>query len=182
MSEKSNLTVMPRPPETESWWRLSLMGHRTIITRIEAVTFLGVLMWRLEGDEMVNPVTAVFGVDPWTDPRPLLGLPEGWSAQRSSTFEPDEFIVEGAGGSWHINATEEALRAVLAGDAALRSELAQLPVEVLYRAKRATGAADGPVSPWMLVPVLDAAKVAAEAGDMAATDVVIDEHGDDIPF
>lgn len=175
-----------------SWWRLSLMGHRTIITRIEALTFLGVLMWRLEGDEMVNPATAVFGLEPWDDPRPLQGLPDGWNAQRSET-DRRVFVLTytppAAGDAvtreWRAETTETELRQALAGDADRRARLAALDRRAIYRAKQILDLPSGPPHPLALIRLLRVAEVLTPKDlDELACPASIDEDGDDdtIPF
>lgn len=179
-----------------SWWRLSLMGHRTIVTRIEALTFLGVLMWRLDGDEMINPATAVFGLEPWDDPRPLPGLPDGWTAQRSETdrrvfvltYTPPAGAGDAVTREWRAETTETELRQALAGDADRRARLAALDRRAIYHAKQALGLPPGPPHPLALVrllseaeaiaPTILTASVLERLGGRADLES-IDEHGDD---
>lgn len=82
--------------DPNQWYRVSLLGHRSVVCQIVPEELHGLQLWRLaqphlEGvsDSLVNPSTAVFEVEPYADPRPLEGLPDGWGAQLLEGFSTD---------------------------------------------------------------------------------------------
>ena len=138
------------------WWRISLMGHRTVVSRIESATLHGLPMWRLrdEGGELLNPATAVFSAEPWDDVRPLKGLPEGVRAHRSPHTR-GEWFVAGFGRSWHVRLGEAELRDRLAALPALVARWNRLPRSIRFRLYQAVDA----------VPELDTIRQLVELGE-----------------
>ena len=138
------------------WWRISLMGHRTVVSRIESATLHGLPMWRLrdEGGELLNPATAVFSAEPWDDVRPLKGLPEGVRAHRSPHTR-GEWFVAGFGRSWHVRIGEAELRDRLAALPALVARWNRLPRSIRFRLYQAVDA----------VPELDTIRQLVELGE-----------------
>lgn len=138
------------------WWRISLMGHRTVVSRIESETLHGLPMWRLrdEGGELINPATAVFSAEPWDDVRPLKGLPEGVRAHRSPHTR-GEWFVAGFGRSWHVRLGEAELRDRLAALPALVARWSRLPRSIRFRLYQSVDA----------VPELDTIRQLVELGE-----------------
>lgn len=127
------ITTLPTAPLT-NWWRVSLLGHRTLITTIEACEVFGLPMWRLTGDEFVNPAIAVFGIEPWDDPSALAGLPEGWGARRSPTDKGVFVVVDPEGDEYSGEATEDEVRSLIELHPARLARLQEFCDEAVYRA------------------------------------------------